>query len=69
MPRKKHHLFNLHPLFSLGLRGVLLFQFSSEAAHSTVLLAFHALVQLMSQKRKKVTGGQITWFLQEEKNT
>lgn len=66
---QKEHVFRVHPLSSPGFTRCLLFQFSNEAAYSVVLLASHALVQLMSQKRQEVTGGQITCFLQEEKNT
>ena len=70
---KYHYLFYFYPLppyprFARCLQPC----FSKVTVHFTVLLAFHKLVQLISQKRGKKTPtyqGPITWFLQEETNT
>lgn len=59
--------------FFPGFLWCVKFHFSNEAAHFIVLLAFHATcpVNVLKEKTKRNktnrTGGQITWFLQEEK--
>ena len=66
-----HYLFYFYPLpshprFAWCLQS----HFYKVTVHFTVLLAFHKLVQLIPQKKKKKTyQGPITWLLQEKTNT